>query len=138
MAIIVTPAAEDFVFGRVLDNRWFRFRVEKVETKPGKTDPNSTNILMTIKCLGPADTKGNTAGVEIQRYFPMAKLGFLVQFMNDTKLVEAVPGERLNVEALVGGEFDGQNEQREYEGKMQNNLKNVAPAGKFVKNEELA
>jgi hypothetical protein len=133
--IIVTPSEQDFLIGRKLDdNKWYQWEVSNVTTANKKDDNNRTNIVVTCVCLGPDDSQGSPVGVECTRYFPMDKLGFLTEFVTGAKIAEMAPGQKFNAAALQGSKFDGQNKLKEYQGKMGNNLANVAPFGTMTSN----
>jgi len=130
--IIIEPSEKDFVLGRTLDTGWFQFEITDIITKPKKDDDKKTNIVVTCSCITASDSQGPCAGIEVTRYFSMDEPKWLIKFIKDGELGEVAAGTRLNVKALIGKRFDGQNVPREYQGNMQNDLKNIAPLGKFT------
>lgn len=130
--LIIDVSEKDFVLGRKLDAQWFQWEITEIITKPKKDDANKTNIVVTCSCITPSDSQGPCAGVEVVRYFSMDEPKWFIKFIKDAGLGEPKPGERLNAKAILHGKFDGQNVPREYQGDMQNDLKNVAPLGKFT------
>lgn len=130
MSIIIQPEESDFLVGRKLDERWYLLEIAQVESKPAKKDAKKSVIHISFVVVGPNDSQGNPAGVQVKKYYGETGIKFLVA---DVKAMgfEIEKGERFDVERLKGKRCDGYIKLKEYEDNLQNDVVKFAPAGKF-------
>lgn len=122
-------SADDLKRGTIVDPNWYPAQVKSVEVKPSKGD-GSTNWNFKIELLSGKGKDGKDyAGVIVYRLFNEKAMGFAVPF------VEAL-GQKVGPD---GGEFDPNFavnkklmvyiKNREYEGKLQNEVADFRPVG---------
>lgn len=123
----ITP--EDLKRGTILDPNWYPGLVKSVEVKPSKGD-GSTNWNYKIEILAGKNKDGkDLAGVTVYRLFNEKAMGFAVPFIEACGQKVTAEGAEIDPNYPVGKKLMVYVKNREYEGRMQNEVADFRPIG---------
>jgi hypothetical protein len=123
---IVEYSQKDILQGTVVEPAWYTCKVDNVGEEPSK-DKQSTNYPVEATIIKNGDT-GDTkfAGVPIRWNFNSKAIGMSLGFLKSFG-VEPQPGQRIDLAAAQGNTLDIMIGNKEYEGRILNDVKGYRP-----------
>lgn len=117
----VTP--EDLVRGKVLKPGWYPATIKGFSEKAAKTD-GSTNFVFEFTVDGPEDCQG----VVLMRTFSEKAPGMMVPLLEAAGAkIDPKSTNTFDLDALVGRQIQVYNNNREYEGRIRNDVTDFRP-----------
>jgi hypothetical protein len=121
--------ADDLKRGVVMDPNWYPAVVKSVEVKPSKGD-GSTNWNYKIEILQGKNKDGKELqGVIVYRLFNEKAMGFAVPFVEACGQKITPDGAEIDPNYPVGKKLMIYVKNREYEGRLQNEVADFRPIG---------
>jgi hypothetical protein len=121
--------ADDLKRGVVMDHNWYPAVVKSVEVKPSKGD-GSTNWNYKIEILQGKNKDGKELqGVIVYRLFNEKAMGFAVPFVEACGQKITPDGAEIDPNYPVGKKLMIYVKNREYEGRLQNEVADFRPIG---------
>jgi len=120
--------ADDLRRGTILDPNWYAAIVKSLEVKPSKGD-GSTNWNYKLEILAGKNKDGKElAGVVVYRLFNEKAMGFAVPFLEAVGFKIVEDGE-IDPNYPIGKKLMIYIKNREYEGRLQNEVADFRPIG---------
>ena len=121
--------ADDLKRGIICDPNWYPVVVKSVEVKPSKGD-GSTNWNYKLEILAGKNKDGkDLAGVMVYRLFNEKAMGFAVPFVEACGQKVGKEGADIDPNFPVNKKLMVYVKNREYEGRMQNEVADFRPIG---------
>jgi len=121
--------AADLKRGIICDPNWYPVVVKSVEVKPSKGD-GSTNWNYKLEILAGKNKDGKElAGVIVYRLFNEKAMGFAVPFVEACGQKVEKEGAEIDPNFPIGKKLMVYVKNREYEGRMQNEVADFRPIG---------
>lgn len=120
--------ADDLKRGIVMDPNWYPALVKSLEVKPSKGD-GSTNWNYKLEILQGKNKDGkDLAGVIVYRLFNEKAMGFATSFLEACGH-KVVPDQDIDPNYPIGKKLMVYVKNREYEGRLQNEVADFRPIG---------
>jgi hypothetical protein len=121
--------AEDLKRGLIVDPNWYPVVVKSVEVKPSKGD-GSTNWNYKLEILSGKSKDGKDyAGAMVYRLFNEKAMGFAIPFVEACGQKVGAEGAEIDPNFPIGKKLMVYVKNREYEGRMQNEVADFRPIG---------
>jgi hypothetical protein len=101
MSLNVTFSKEDLLKSTQLTASWYRFKVNEITAKPGKSDPTATTYH--VSCV---ISQGPSAGVPVMLYLSEKQMDKVSAFIK-CFVARVEPGAPYDLELCKGREFQG-------------------------------
>jgi len=120
--------AEDLSRGTIADPNWYPAVVKSLEIKPSKGD-QSTNWNYKLEILAGKNKDGkDLAGTKVFRLFNEKAMGFAIPFFTAIG-INIQDGTEVDPNVAIGKKLLIYIKNREYEGKLQNEVADFRPIG---------